>query len=228
MFRVDSRTFPLALPELHCARFCNISIAQKKEALRIESSIPTYQRFGIAEEEYLKIEPIFEKCGFSKITKVEKGEQLDNRTISYYVEMEGVEPNKIIEQGKTTGNIIFVYLTDKNELFEIDVNFIPVYKNGKVINKIAAYTKLSAEEKSVCQELCEAYIPKLLKSPSTAKFCKDSDYEFSKENGIIKAQGYVDAQNSFGAIIRSNFLLTYDAVKKVLVSLVFDGTKFTF
>lgn len=88
--------------------------------------------------------------------------------------------------------------------------------------------KTFCRRKEVCQELCEAYIPKLLKSPSTAKFCKDSDYEFSKENGIIKAQGYVDAQNSFGAIIRSNFLLTYDAVKKVPVSLIFDGTKFTF
>jgi len=48
-----------------------------------------------------------------------------------------------------------------------------------------------------------------LKSPSTAKFCNYSDATI-KYVGVDKYQvsGYVDAQNGFGATIRSNFVAT--------------------
>ena len=207
---------------------CNISNAnQKKEALR-ESQIPTYERFGISETDFAEINTVFEKCGFSKITKVEKEDTLDDGTTSYYIEMEGVKPNEIISAGKTKGNIIYVYLTKDNKLSEISVNFNPVYKNGKVLNKIVAFTELSIEEKTNCQLICENSVKNLLKSPTTAKFCKFTEYHWSKQNGIINAQGFVDSQNGFGAMIRTNYLLTYDCIKQKAISLNIDGETYKF
>lgn len=207
---------------------CNISNANKKNEAIKESQIPAYERFGISENDYAEISPIFEKCGFTKITKVEKEDELNDGTISYYIEMEGVKPNKVISVGKTEGNIITVYLTKDNKLSEILVNFSPVYKNGKILNKIEAFTELSLEEKTACQMICESSIKKMLKSPATAKFCDYLDYRWSKENGIIKAQGYVDSQNGFGAMVRTNYILTYDCVKQKAVSINVDGTKYNY
>ena len=48
-----------------------------------------------------------------------------------------------------------------------------------------------------------------LKSPSTAKFCSYSpDRVADLGNNKYKITGYVDAQNSFGAMIRKNFTVT--------------------
>ena len=206
------------------ALFAIISSPKKEK----EPVKPIYEQFEVSEEIYNSYLEIFSKCGISKITKVEKDDTLNNGDIAYYIEVEGVEPNKVISPGNTTGNIIYVYKTQKNEISEISVNFIPVYKNGKYINKISAYTKLDVTEKTTCQIICEENMKSLLKSPSTAQFCKYSEYQWSKENGIIKAQGYVDAQNSFGAMIRSTYLLTYDCVKNKAISLNVDGKIYKF
>ena len=76
--------------------------------------------------------------------------------------------------------------------------------------------------------ICESSIKKMLKSPATAKFCDSLNYRWSKENGIIKAQGYVDSQNGFGAMVRTNYILTYDCVKQKAVSINVDGTKYNY
>ena len=186
------------------------------------------EMFGMTDEEFAEIDTIFNKCGFTKITKVEKEDELDDGTTSYYIEMEGVKPNKVISVGKTEGNIIYVYLTKNNKLSEIEVNFNPVYKNGKILNKVVAFTELNVEEKTNCQMICESSIKKMLKSPTTAKFCDYLDYRWSKENGIIKAQGYVYSQNGFGAMIRTNYVLTYDCVKQKAISINVDGTKYNY
>jgi len=50
-----------------------------------------------------------------------------------------------------------------------------------------------------------------LKSPSTAKFGDVWDTKFytNNEDSTITLQGYVDAQNSFGAMIRMNYTAKY-------------------
>lgn len=50
-----------------------------------------------------------------------------------------------------------------------------------------------------------------LKNPSTAEFCSISDaYIFGKENEYWIVEGYVDAQNSFGAMKRADFIVDID------------------
>ena len=55
-------------------------------------------------------------------------------------------------------------------------------------------------------------IESILKAPSTAQFCKSTEYTVgvNREAGLGLIGGYVDAQNGFGAMIRTDFALEYD------------------
>lgn len=54
-----------------------------------------------------------------------------------------------------------------------------------------------------------------LKAPSTAKFCKLSDATVTHlGNGEYMVTGWVDAENFYGAMIRSDFIVTYTATEK--------------
>ena len=59
-----------------------------------------------------------------------------------------------------------------------------------------------------------------LKSPSTAKFCKITEatctYDSSTNYWTVK--GWVDAENSFGAMIRQNWTVKFQPVVKVKMS----------
>ena len=69
-----------------------------------------------------------------------------------------------------------------------------------------------------------------MKSPSSAKFPGSfmspyEDWSFVKDGTEYAVSSYVDSQNSFGAMIRSQFIIIYewkDGVATV-ISLVFDG-----
>lgn len=54
-----------------------------------------------------------------------------------------------------------------------------------------------------------------LKSPSTANFCSYPDATITHlGNGEYKITGWVEAQNSLGATLRQNFVVTYTATEK--------------
>ncbi|MBU0999154.1 hypothetical protein KKG24_02500 [Patescibacteria group bacterium] len=74
----------------------------------------------------------------------------------------------------------------------------------------------------------KSVIEKTLKAPSTAKFVDVQAYELSNLKDVWAVNGYVDSQNSFGAMIRSQWEVQLDyrdgkggSVKSVL----FDGKK---
>lgn len=204
------------------------TIFQCSKNVKGNKKIPIYEQFNMSEEEFSNMEKIFETCGFSEITKIEKSDELDDGTTSYYIEMKGIAPNKIIAPGKTEGNIIFVEITQDKMLSEISVNFNPIFKDGRVLNKVVAFTKITPDEETECQFICQKTVKKILKSPSSAKFCEYTDYSFLKDNGIITAQGFVDSENSFGAMTRTYYTLTYNCVTKKAVSINIDGTSYDF
>lgn len=47
----------------------------------------------------------------------------------------------------------------------------------------------------------------LLKAPATARFCSLEEMRVTESKGIFTVSGYVDAQNSYGALIRTPFTL---------------------
>lgn len=53
-----------------------------------------------------------------------------------------------------------------------------------------------------------------LKAPSTAKFCRQSEAKiYHLGNGTYCVIGWVDAENSFGATLRTEYIVTYDATE---------------
>ena len=63
--------------------------------------------------------------------------------------------------------------------------------------------------------VAEYVVKENLKAPSTAQFCKITEATITYlGNKKYEIKGWVDAQNSFGAMIRQNFTVTYTAVKK--------------
>ncbi len=74
----------------------------------------------------------------------------------------------------------------------------------------------------------KSIIEDTLKSPSTAKYSSVEAYELSNEKDVWAVNGYVDSQNGFGAMLRSQWEIQLDyrdgkggAVK----SFIFDGKK---
>ena len=57
--------------------------------------------------------------------------------------------------------------------------------------------------------VAEKLVKQRLKSPSTADFCGNSDYSISCSGNTWTVRGWVDAQNSFGAILRNNFTVKF-------------------
>lgn len=53
--------------------------------------------------------------------------------------------------------------------------------------------------------ICQDFVSKRLKAPSTAKFADLYDVKAFKEAGHFTVIGWVDSQNSFGAQIRTNY-----------------------
>lgn len=82
-----------------------------------------------------------------------------------------------------------------------------------------SYNSQDSEKAKISQSVSRAYnsaqkeVKRQLKSPSTAKFAspfeEEAKYRINKD-GSIYIQSYVDSQNSFGAIIRTNFGCTVD------------------
>ena len=57
--------------------------------------------------------------------------------------------------------------------------------------------------------VAEKVVKNKLKSPSTAKFCKSSEYAVSCVGNSWTVTGYVDAQNDLGATLRNNFTVKF-------------------
>lgn len=55
---------------------------------------------------------------------------------------------------------------------------------------------------------CEDLVKNSLKAPATADFPRNSEWTFTPIDGGLQASSYVDSENSFGALVRSNFQCT--------------------
>lgn len=53
--------------------------------------------------------------------------------------------------------------------------------------------------------VCENFVEDRLRAPSTAEFPSTSDYDISGSGSVYTVRGYVDSENGFGAMIRSDW-----------------------
>lgn len=83
---------------------------------------------------------------------------------------------------------------------------------------------MSIGEQSDYQIKIEETVKQLLKAPESANFPSIANgWSFGKNKYYVAVQSYVDAQNSFGAEIRSEFTFIYFADTGKIAYAVFDG-----
>ena len=79
---------------------------------------------------------------------------------------------------------------------------------------------LNEEDEELLRNKTIEYVKDSLKSPITAQFEENFKYECIEAN-IIRVSGYVDSQNSFGAMLRGNFICEYFAIDNDISTLVY-------
>lgn len=114
-----------------------------------------------------------------------------------------------------------LYLKD-NQVYSIRYADVNLYQDGEFKDTILNHI-LTNDEEVFIKSQAEINVKKFLKSPSTAKFASYSKWEFSKKDGYIFAKAYVDSQNSFGAMVRSDFEMKVKIDTNTIVSLKLDG-----
>lgn len=85
------------------------------------------------------------------------------------------------------------------------------------------YMAMNISEKSDYQYWTKESVNSILKAPKTAKYPGIMEWSFGKNPFYTAVQSYVDAQNSFGAQVRSKFHFVYKTGTNELVYAVFDN-----
>lgn len=159
----------------------------------------------------------------SALAEIEAG---DIRTITHDEILD--ETNEPGEKGyrvstPKSDNII-LYLHQDGEIHVIRWADKTMYKFGEVKDKLTNYL-MTTQEASSYKLQVQTAVESLLKAPSTAKFPNINEWGFDKNPERVIVQGYVDAQNGFGAMIRSEFQVTYGPDGQVK-SFIFEGTEY--
>lgn len=124
---------------------------------------------------------------------------------------------------KTKDFNVIIYVQD-GELIGAKYADNKLYDHGEILGQITDYGIDSAEFVRRTSQ-AEEYVKSYLKSPSTAEFpgrvWQQEEWSVYKMDGKVYIESYVDAQNSFGAVIRSYF--TIEADGDTVTQFIFDG-----
>lgn len=102
---------------------------------------------------------------------------------------------------------------------------LAVFSGGDGGNSGGSSTPDYQNDESMAWIMTQDFVEKRLKSPSSAEFPWSSDVDITRSGNSYTIDGYVDAQNTYGADIRENFVakVRYDGEGKwSLISLEFD------
>lgn len=129
-----------------------------------------------------------------------------------------VKNNKIVgvSEGETTVQVIIKddhENTIESNKAKVTVNLTEEQKEKKEKEELEEKRNaLTTDEAINIKNYCEDIIKNILKAPSTAEFPGSflnplKDWDMVKKNNLVTVSSYVDAQNSFGAKIRSEFII---------------------
>lgn len=165
---------------------------------------------GCSKEEAESIEDILKKCDITDYQDVKADEGLNGawkkNDKGFRIEMQD-------------GKEVLMWLNKNNKVIILKYGENMLYKKGKAKAKLTDYV-LSSEEVTKWEVECKSQVKAMLKSPSSAKF---GGWKYGKNKKQIIVQGYVDAENSFGAEIRSQFQFKINRKTETITSFIFDG-----
>lgn len=147
--------------------------------------------------------------------------------------------NKKANKPFTKKEMIAPYVIFSILLFVIAFNILPETKQEKIDKENQKQAQIlqgqkETEDKAKKERetdsivFAESIIKKILKAPSTANFVDVRAFELLSEKDVWSVSGYVDSQNSFGAMIRSQWEVQLDwsdGKGGTVKSIFFDGKK---
>lgn len=165
---------------------------------------------GCSQEEAESIEDVLKKCDITDYQDVKADEGLNGawkkNDKGFRIEIQD-------------GMEVLMWLNKNNKVIILKYGENMLYKKGKAKAKLTDYV-LSSEEVTQWEVECQSQVKAMLKSPSSAKF---GGWKYGKNKKQIIVQGYVDAENSFGAEIRSQFQFKINRKTEAITSFIFDG-----
>lgn len=167
----------------------------------------------IPKESAQKIDNILSDCGIFGLDAAEHDELLDN------AHFQG-ETGYRLTYGDAKN--IILYLDGDKNVYLLKYADHELYANNTKVASLDDFS-ISFSEMTDYQVLCEEKVKEFLKAPSTAKFPNYTEWGFAKDKNILTVQGYVDAQNSFGAMMRNTFQFIIDTDSNTIQSFILDG-----
>lgn len=167
----------------------------------------------MTDEQIVEANEVLKKCGLENGV-ITRDELLDGGC------GEGSLGYRIVKEGYET----VMYLKDGIILSIKYADTYYLYNNGEYPTKLADYI-ITENERVQLITFCQNTLNRILKSPTSAKYPWDyNEWPMKKENGEITIQSYVDAKNSFGTMIRSQF--QFKIKDNTITSLIFDGQEY--
>ncbi len=166
----------------------------EKNDITVTESIKEVFNCSQCGKEYSSFAEICPHCGYSEKNKRYQRELMQERTNQY-------NPNNKNNSSSSSQSV-------KNFLIGLFVIFAIIFLFKSCVgdsNKKPSETSLKTQAWVCAQDV----VKQNLKSPSTAKFCTmpEATIRNSKDDDWA-VSGYVDAENSFGGTVRTEFLVT--------------------
>lgn len=115
-------------------------------------------------------------------------------------------------------------IVGEDEVFSIANNGLNMYKDGKVSHtlKDVQAREITSLDGGKYYEMAKDLVKSNLKSPSSAKFpsylWEGDQISMGRNGDYVVVQSYVDADNSFGANIRSEYTVEFQVIDMDLYS----------
>lgn len=137
---------------------------------------------------------------FKGIKFVEKDENL----AIYYFNMEGYQ---VAVTAYEDDGVYNVYIPNSSHTF---------YDNGEILETYEYMQShiVTNEDGIIYWIMAQDVVTKTLKNPKSAKYPSSNDVYFQKNENLVAVKGYVDAENSFGATTRSEFVVEFNVIDK--------------
>lgn len=142
-------------------------------------------------------------------------------TYNFLIDELGFTSIKYIEKSEV-GDIIFIVngddfelriTVDDEKIYSVDCGTFKLYDGEKVLITKSGIEDRRLEDKTAYYLMAQEIVSSSLKSPSTAEFpsivTNNSEIKMQRNGEIVAVQSYVDAQNSFGTMIRSEWVVEF-------------------
>lgn len=181
----------------------NFGLLQVEDKAKLTASAKQIKEVcNVTDEQAIAIEEILISCEITPIEKIEYDDMLDGMfnagDTGYRLQSKGVK------------NII-MYLNSEKEVIIVRHASIDLFSENTYKKKLSSFY-LTTSQETTLQLSVQNGVKSIIKSPSSAKFPSITKWNFHRDplTNIVTIASYVDSQNSFGAMIRSEFIVLYE------------------